>query len=57
MAGYIATAECVEVRTTLTDEERLTYTTAEARERYRLAACSAGKLEVVDKLLATHKGQ
>lgn len=24
---------------------------------YRLATCSAGKLEVVDKLLATHKGQ
>ena len=57
MVGYIATAECVEVRTTLTDEERLTYATAETRERYRLAACSAGKLEVVDKLLATHKGQ
>ena len=57
MAGYIAIAECVEVRTTLTDEERLTYATAETRERYRLAACSAGKLEVVDTLLATHKGQ
>ena len=57
MAGYIATAECVEVRTTLTDEERLTYATAETRERYRLAACSAGKLEIVDKLLATHRGQ
>ena len=57
MAGYIATAECVEVRTTLTDEERLTYATAETRERYRLAACSRGKLEVVDKLLAQHEGQ
>ena len=57
MAGYIATAECVEVRTTLTDEERLTYATAETRERYRLAACSAGKLKAVDKLLAQHAGQ
>ena len=57
MAGYIATAECVEVRTTLTDEERLTYATAETRERYRLAACSADKLKVVDKLLAQHAGQ
>lgn len=57
MAGYIATAECVEVRATLTDEERLTYATAETRERYRLAACSAGKLKVVDKLLAQHAGQ
>ena len=57
MAGYIATAECVEVRTTLSDDERLTYATAETRERYRLAACSAGKLKVVDKLLAQHAGQ
>lgn len=57
MAGYIATAECVEVRTTLSDEERLTYATAETRERYRLAACSRGKLEVVDTLLAKHEGQ
>ena len=57
MAGYIATAECVEVRTTLTDEERLTYATAETRERYRLAACSRGKLKVVDTLLAKHAGQ
>ncbi|PAT06410.1 DNA repair helicase XPB [Corynebacterium hadale] len=57
MAGYIATAECVEVRTALTREERLTYATAETRERYRLAACSKGKLGAVDKLLAQHEGQ
>ena len=57
MAGYIATAECVEVRTTLTDNERMVYVTAETRERYRLAACSEGKLGVVDKLLAQHAGQ
>ncbi|UBI08593.1 DEAD/DEAH box helicase [Corynebacterium coyleae] len=57
MAGYIATAECVEVRTTLSDDERLTYATAETRERYRLAACSKAKLGVVDKLLAQHEGQ
>ena len=57
MAGYIATAECVEVRTTLTAEERLVYASAETRERYRLAACSRGKLEVVEKLLALHAGK
>mgnify|MGYP002719425544 CR=1 FL=1 len=57
MAGYIATAECVEVRTTMTSEERLVYATAETRERYRLAACSRGKLTVVDKLLIKHAGQ
>ena len=57
MAGYIATAECVEVRTTLTEDERMMYATAETRERYRIAACSEGKLAVVDKLLAQHSGQ
>ena len=57
MAGYIATAECVEVRTMLTEDERMMYATAETRERYRIAACSEGKLAVVDKLLAQHSGQ
>ena len=57
MAGYIATAECVEVRTTLTEDERMMYAAAETRERYRIAACSEGKLAVVDKLLAQHEGQ
>ena len=36
-AGFIATAECVEVRTSLTQEERMLYATAETRERYRIA--------------------
>ncbi|SDS34395.1 DNA excision repair protein ERCC-3 [Corynebacterium timonense] len=57
MAGYIATAECVEVRTTLGKEERLAYATAETRDRYRVAACSEGKLRAVDKLLHKHAGQ
>ena len=45
------------MRTTLTAEERLVYASAETRERYRLAACSRGKLEVVEKLLALHAGK
>ena len=57
MAGYIATAECIEVRTTMTESERMAYATAETRERYRLAACSAGKLRAVDALLRKHAGQ
>ncbi|MCQ4625757.1 DEAD/DEAH box helicase [Corynebacterium sp. CCUG 69979] len=57
MAGYIATAECVEVRTALSSEEKMVYATAETRERYRVAACSEGKLGVVDKLLAQHDGE
>ena len=34
--GWIAPADCVEVRVTLTDAERLSYATAEAEERYRI---------------------
>ena len=35
--GWIAPADCVEVRVTLPDGERLAYATAEPEERYRLA--------------------
>jgi DNA excision repair protein ERCC-3 len=54
--GYIAPAECVEVRVSLTDGERFTYATAEPEERYRLAASSQSKLGVVDQLVRQHSG-
>ncbi|WP_448856287.1 DNA repair helicase XPB [Corynebacterium camporealensis] len=56
-AGYIATADCVEVRVDMTPDERMIYATAETRERYRLAASASAKLVCVDKLLEQHKGQ
>jgi DNA excision repair protein ERCC-3 len=55
--GYIAPADCVEVRVTLTDGERIAYATAEPEERYRLAASSDVKLRVVRDLIARHEGQ
>lgn len=55
--GFIATAECTEVRTTMTESERMVYATAENQDRYRLAACAASKLRAVDKLVAQHTGQ
>lgn len=55
--GYIATAECVEIRTTMGESERMLYATAESADRYRLAACATAKLRVVEKLLARHEGQ
>lgn len=55
--GFIATAECTEVRTTMTESERMVYATAENQDRYRLAACAASKLRTVDKLVAQHTGQ
>ncbi|MBD7917246.1 DEAD/DEAH box helicase [Cellulomonas sp. Sa3CUA2] len=55
--GYIAPAECVEVRLTLPDHERMTYATAEPEDRYRLAATAAGKNRVVDSLVSKHAGE
>ncbi|MFS0705472.1 DNA repair helicase XPB [Cellulomonas sp. 179-A 9B4 NHS] len=55
--GYIAPAECVEVRLTLPDDERMLYATAEPEERYRLAATAGGKERVVDQLVARHAGE
>lgn len=54
--GYIATANCVEVRTTMLDDERMVYATAEPRDRYRVAACAEGKLHAVRRLVEHHKG-
>jgi len=54
--GYIAPADCVEVRVTLTDAERLDYATAEPDERYRLCSTTLSKTRVVERLVARHKG-
>ncbi len=55
--GWIAPAECIEVRVTLTDAERLSYATAEPEERYRLCSTVATKLPVVRKILEKHAGE
>ena len=52
--GWIAPAECIEVRVTLPEGERLAYATAEPDERYRLAACTRGKTRLVERLVAQH---
>ncbi|WP_327007857.1 DEAD/DEAH box helicase [Dactylosporangium sp. NBC_01737] len=53
--GWIAPAECVEVRVTLTDAERMAYAVAEPEERYRVAATARTKLPVVQALVERHK--
>ncbi|MFB9177223.1 DNA repair helicase XPB [Dactylosporangium sucinum] len=55
--GWIAPAECVEVRVTLTDTERMAYAVAEPEERYRVAATARTKLPVVRALVDRHKGE
>jgi DNA excision repair protein ERCC-3 len=54
--GYIAPADCVEVRVTLPERERLLYATAEPEERYRLCSTSDSKTRVVESLVRRHAG-
>jgi DNA excision repair protein ERCC-3 len=56
-AGWIAPADCVEVRVTLPDGERLAYATAEPDERYRLASCTETKSRVARRLVERHAGE
>ncbi len=53
--GWIAPAECIEVRVTLTDEERLQYAVAENDEKYRLCSTAHTKVNVVRSILDRHK--
>ena len=55
--GWIAPADCVEVRVTMTDNERLQYATAEPEERYKICSTARTKLPVVQAILDKHKGE
>ena len=52
--GYIAPADCVEVRVTLPDSDRMTYAMAEPEDRYRLAASAPQKISIVQQIAEKH---
>jgi DNA excision repair protein ERCC-3 len=52
--GYIAPAECIEVRVNLSESERLLYATAEPEEKYRYCSTTKTKSEVVQELVSYH---
>jgi DNA excision repair protein ERCC-3 len=55
--GWIATANCTEVRIALPDDKRMEYAVAEWRDKYRLASENPAKDDVVAKLLEQYAGQ
>jgi DNA excision repair protein ERCC-3 len=55
--GYIAPADCVEVRTTLTEDERLAYATSEQENKYRFCSTTATKRKVAIQLAKKHEGE
>jgi DNA excision repair protein ERCC-3 len=57
-AGWIAGAECAEVRVPFAGEdERMEYALAEQRERFRLASVNPSKMAIVRALLDRHRGR
>jgi DNA excision repair protein ERCC-3 len=55
--GYIAPADCVEVRVDLPRDERMAYAMADDGDKYRLCATSETKTAVVEQLVARHAGE
>src|SRR5690606_19975009 len=55
--GWIAPAECTEVRVTLTAAERMSYAVSDADDRYRWAATARTKLPVSRALVERHRGE
>ncbi len=54
--GYIAPADCIEVRVSLTEDERMTYAMAEPDVKYRLASTAESKTRVIVDLVRKHAG-
>ncbi|MBN1247698.1 MAG: helicase-associated domain-containing protein [Anaerolineae bacterium] len=53
--GWIATAECHEIRIPLCDDLRMVYAVAESREKATIAANNPDKFPVLDTLLEKHR--
>ncbi len=54
--GWIAQAECFELRLDLPPEARLDYAVADEREKFRVASENPAKLEQLTRLVASHRG-
>ncbi|MCC3267660.1 DNA repair helicase XPB [Arthrobacter gengyunqii] len=55
--GYIAPAECIEVRVDLPRDERVAYAMADDGDKYRLCSTSETKTGVVEQLVRRHAGE
>jgi len=55
--GWIAPADCTEVRVTMTQAERMTYAVAEPEEQYRVASTARSKIAVAREIVRRHAGE
>ncbi|GAA1400255.1 DNA repair helicase XPB [Catellatospora coxensis] len=55
--GWIAPADCTEIRVTLPDADRLAYAAIEPEEKYKFAATAKAKLPVIEALIQRHSDE
>ena len=55
-SGWIASAECVEIRLDLTEEKEIEYAVAEPRKKHRIASENPAKISVVQELVRRSPG-
>ncbi len=53
--GWIATAECVEIRIPLPEAKRMEYAVADTKSKFRIASENPLKIEVIKELIQRHK--
>jgi DNA excision repair protein ERCC-3 len=54
--GFIASAQCVEVRVPLSEDDRMRYIAAGSRSKFRIASENPAKTAVVETILSHHEG-
>ena len=54
--GWIATAECTEIRVDLPEHLRMNYAVASARQKFRIASENPDKFPIVCELIERHEG-
>ena len=54
--GWIATAECTEIRVDLSEHLRMEYAVADTRQKFRIASENPRKFQIVHQLIKRHKG-
>lgn len=55
--GWIAAAQCTEIRVAMSDDDRLRYAVADDREKFRLASTNARKGPAVEEVMQRHEGE
>jgi DNA excision repair protein ERCC-3 len=55
--GWIASAQCKEIRIGLSQEDRLRYAVADDREKFRIASTNARKGVLIEELMEAHAGE